>query len=166
MSLAERGELDAAEAVGREFASNIDPAAVQHVQALRRRRYVHGAAVAALGVALGIAVNSLFRGRRMLRAALDAVRRIGVLITVFLAYAGLMGGYVASTYENSNPLPFVLFAAFLLPLVAMFRMWSVVGSASLAARAGRGVAAAAATFALGFLVVEQVNPIFLEGFGL
>jgi hypothetical protein len=45
-------------------------------------------------------------------------------------------------------------------------MWSAVGSQRAVARVGRGVAAVAATIAVGFLVVERVNPAYLEGFGL
>jgi hypothetical protein len=166
MTLADDGDLDAADAAGREFAGNIDPAAIKHAQAVRRRGHVHVAALGVLGVALGIAVLSLVAAYRLLPGALRAVRRIAHAVTFFLLYAGLLGGYLASIYENGRPLPFVLFAGFMLPLAVVFRMWSAVGSPRLAARAGRGLAAAAATLAVGFLVVEHVNPAYLEGFGL
>jgi hypothetical protein len=166
MSLAEAGDFDAADAAGREFAKNIDPGAVKHVAAVRRRRHVHVAAWAALGVALGFALLSLLAARRGIPGAVRAVRRLAPVISFFLVYAGLFGGYLASSYENSTPLPFFLFAGFMLPLVVIFRLWSAVGSARLVARTGRGAAAVAATLALGFLVVEQVNPAYLEGFGL
>jgi hypothetical protein len=54
----------------------------------------------------------------------------------------------------------------MLPLLVMFRVWSAVGSPHVAARAGRAFAAVTATMALGFLVVEHVNPSYLDGFGL
>jgi hypothetical protein len=41
-----------------------------------------------------------------------------------------------------------------------------VGSRAVLARFGRGLAAVAATIAVGFLVVEHVNVTYLEGFGL
>jgi hypothetical protein len=166
ITLADEGDFDAAEAAAREFARNIDPAAPRHVQTARRRRYVHLGAIGVLGVALGLAALSLVAGRRLLARALGAVRRIVPLVAVFFLYMGLAGGYLASSYENGSAMPFVLFAAFMLPLAVLFRMWSAVGSSRLPARVGRGVAAVAATFALGFLVVELVNPTYLEGFGL
>jgi hypothetical protein len=166
MTLADDGDCDAADAAGREFAKNIDPAAIKHVSAVRRRSHVHLWALGALGVSLGIAVLSLLAAHRLLRGALLAVRRIAPLLMVFFVYSGLVGGYLASCYENSSSLPFLLFAVFMLPLVAIFRMWSAVGSPRRAARVGRAVAAVSATFALGFLVVERVNPSYLQGFGM
>jgi hypothetical protein len=166
MTLADAGDFDAADAAGREFAKNIDPLAIKHAQAVRRRSHVHVVALGALGVALGTAILSVAAAHRLLEGALRAVRRVAPMIAFFFVYAGLLGGYLASSYENSSSLPFVLFAAFMLPLVAIFRVWSAVGSPRFTARAGRGVMAVAATIALGFLVVERINPIYLEGFGL
>jgi hypothetical protein len=166
MTLADAGDFDAADAAGREFAKNIDPGAVKHARAVRLRSHVHVAALGALGVAIGIAVLSLVAAHRLLTGAFGAVRRIAPVVTFFFLYAGLFGGYVASTYENGSPLPFVLFAGLMLPLVVLFRMWSAVGSPRLPARVGRGVAAVIASLAVGFLVVEHVNPAYLEGFGL
>jgi hypothetical protein len=166
MTLADDGDFDGADAAAREFASNIDLLAVKHARAVRRRSHVHVAGLGALVIALGIAGRSLVAARRSLSGALRAVRRIAPVIVCFLLYAGLAGGCLASSYENSSSLPFVWFAAFMLPLVVVFRMWSAVGSPSLAARVGRGLAAVAATLAVGFLVVEHVNPAYLDGFGL
>jgi hypothetical protein len=166
MTLADDGEFDAADAAGQEFAKNIDSGAIKHAKAVRRRSHVHVAAMGALGVALGIAVLSLVAAHRLLAGALRSVRGIAPVVTFFLLYTGLVGGYLASRYENSSSLPFVLFAAFMLPLVAIFRAWSAVGSPRLAARTGRALAAVASTLALAFLVVEHINPTFLEGFGL
>jgi hypothetical protein len=166
MNLADHGDFDAADAAGREFAKNVDPAAIRHARAVRRRGHVHAAALGALGVALGIAALSLAAAHRMLTGALGAVRRSAPVIAFFVIYAGLVGGYLASSYENSSSLPFLVFAAFMLPLLVIFRVWSAVGSPRPAARIGRGIMAVAATLALGFLVVEQINPTYLEGFGL
>ncbi len=88
------------------------------------------------------------------------------VLLFFMVYSGLVGGYLASSYENSSSVPFLLFATFMLPLVVILRVWSAVGSPRLTSRVGRGVAAVAATLALGFLVVEQVNPTYLDGLGL
>jgi hypothetical protein len=166
MTLADRGQLEAAAAAGREFASNIDPKAVQHVEGLRRRRHVHLGAVVAVGIALGAALWSVLRARGSWRGALRAARAVAPLASFFLFHVALVGGYLASIYENSNPMPFVLFAALMLPTIVIARMWSAVGSTTPAARVCRGILSVMATFAIGFLVVEQVNPVFLEGFGL
>jgi hypothetical protein len=166
MTLADAGEFDAADAAGREFAKNIDPASIKHVAAVRRRAHVHVVALGVLAVALGLAVLSLVAARRLLAAALRAAGAIARLVAFFLLYAGLAGGYLASSYENGSPLPFMLFAGLMLPLVLLLRMWSAVGSPRLAARIGRALAAVGATLAVGFLVVEHVNPAYLEGFGL
>lgn len=166
MGLADAGDFEAAEAAAREFAHNIDPQAIKHVRAVRRRGHVHVAAVGALGVALGFLVTSLVARRRSIMGALPTVRRIAPIVVFFFGYAGAVGGYLATTYENGSANPFLLFAAAMIPFAMILRVWSAVGSPHLAARAFRGVAAVAATLAVGFLVVEQVNPRFLEGFGL
>jgi hypothetical protein len=166
MTLADAGDFDAADAAGREFARNIDPAAVQHAKAVRLRSRVHVVALAALGAVLGIAVLSLVAAHRRVRGAIPALRRMAPTVTFFLVDAGLVGGYLASSYENGSPVPFVSFAALMLPLLALFRVWSAVGSPRVAARVGRALAAVAATVALAFLLVERINPSYLEGFGL
>jgi hypothetical protein len=166
ISLADQGDIDGADAAGRTFAKNIEPRALKHAQAVRLRRHVHVVAALGLGVVLGIALLSIGLGRGLLPEAVRALRRIAPAVAFFLVNAALVGGYLASSYENGSPVPFLWFAVLMIPLLATFRTWSAVGSPGLAARAGRGAAAVAATLALGFLVVEQVNPAYLEGFGL
>jgi hypothetical protein len=166
MTLADEGDLDAADAMGRAFAKNIDPAAIKYAQAVRRRSHVHVVALGLLGVALAIALSSLALAHRLLTGAFESVRSIAPVFAFFLINVGLLGAYLASSYENSSGLPFVLFAALMLPLLILFRAWSAVGSGHVTARLGRGALAAVATIALGFLVVEHVNPAYLEAFGL
>jgi len=166
MTLADEGDLDAADAMGRAFAKNIDPAAIKYAQAVRRRSHVHVVALGLLGVALAIALSSLALAHRLLTGAFESVRSIAPVFAFFLIDVGLVGAYLASSYENSSGLPFVLFAALMLPLLILFRAWSAVGSGHVTARLGRGALAAVATIALGFLVVEHVNPAYLEAFGL
>ncbi len=166
MGLADAGDFEAAEAAAAEFARNIDPQAIKHVRAVRRRGHVHVAALGALGVALGLLVTSLVARRRSVIGALPSVRRMVPVVLFFFGYAGAVGGYLATTYENGSASPFLLFAAVMMPFAMILQVWNAVGSPRLAARASRGIAAVAATLALGFLVVEQVNPSFLEGFGL
>jgi hypothetical protein len=166
MTLADEGDVDGADAAARELAGNIDIFAVKHARAVRRRGRAHAVSVGALGVALVIAGGSLIAARRSLPAAVKALRAVAPVVVIFLLFVGLAGGVLASSYENGSALPFVLFAAFMLPLVVIFRMWSAVGSPSRRARALRGLAAVVATLAVGFLVVEHVNPSYLDGFGL
>jgi hypothetical protein len=164
--LADARDFAAAEEAARVFADNIDPRAVEHVRAVRRRGHVHLAALGALGVVFAFLVTSLVARRRSVIGALATVRPIAPVILVFFGYAGVVGGYLATTYENGSADPFLLFAAVMIPFAMILRVWGAVGSARLAARASRGAFAVAATLAVGFLVVEQVNPSFLENFGL
>jgi hypothetical protein len=166
IALADAGDLDAADDAARAFAKNIDPLAVKHAKAVRRRSGVNVASLAVLGVALGVALLGVVSGGGASPRALAAVGRAAPFLAVYLAWVGLVGGYLASTYENGSPAPFLLFALVMGPLVVLLRVWSAVGSRSLAARVGRGVTAAVATFAVAFLVVEHVNVSYLEGFGL
>ncbi len=166
IALADAGDFDAADAAAMEFARTIDPAAAKHARAVRRRSKGDVVALASLAAALGVAVVSLVAARRSLAKALGTTRRVATPVALFLLYSGVIGGYLASSYENGSSLPFVLFAGFMLPLVVIFRTWGVVGSPRVAARAARAFAAVAATLALAFLVVEHVNPAYLEGFGL
>jgi hypothetical protein len=166
IAIADDGDLDAADAAAREYAKNIDPGAIQHVRALRRRRLIHLAAFVALTVTLGLAVRAFVTAYRRLPGALVAIRRVAPAVTFFVVHLGLLGGYMASNYENGSPLPFVLFGALLLPLLLILRAWSSLGSARFAARLGRGCAAIAATLGLAFVVVEQTSPLFLEAVGL
>ena len=165
-TLADAGDLDAADAAGREFVKNIDPLAIKHAEAVRRRGHAHVVARISLGVALGIAALSLARARALLANAVLAVRRLGAVFLFFFLYSGIVGGYLASRYENGSPLPFLVFAAFMLPVAMLFRAWSAIGSPSLVARAGRVGLAVTATLATGFLVLEQVNPAYLAGVGM
>ncbi len=166
MTLADEGDLDAADAMARTFAKNIDPAAIKYASAVRRRARVHVVALGLLSVVLAIVVSSLVIARRRLPRALRSVRRIAPVFAFFLGNLGLLGAYLASSYENSSGLPFIVFGALMLPLLILFRLWSAIGSSSLAARLGRAGLAAVASVALGFLAVEQVNPLYLGAFGL
>lgn len=166
ITLADEGRFDDADVAGREFAKSIDSRTIKRIQAARRRSHVHVIALGTLALALGAAAMHLVRAHRRVSGAIVSVRPVAPLVAVFLLYAGGVGGYLASSYENGSAMPFVLFAAFMLPLVALLRVWSAVGSTRRAARVGRAIAAVASTFALAFLVVEHVNPAFLEGFGL
>lgn len=166
VGLADAGDFEAAEAAAHVFAHNIDPQAIEHVRAVRRRGRVHVAAVGALAVALGLLLTTLVARRRAILGALPTVRGVAPLVVFFFGYAGAVGGYVATSYENGSAAPFLLFAAVMVPFAMMLRVWSAVGSPRPAARALRGVAAVAGTLAVGFLVVERVNPTFLQNFNL
>ena len=88
MGLADAGDFEAAEAAVREFAQNIDPLAIKHVRAVRRRGHVHVAALGALGVALGFLLTSLVARRRSVMQALPTVRPIAPVIVFFFALRG------------------------------------------------------------------------------
>jgi hypothetical protein len=163
--LADGDDFAAADAAASAFSKNIDPVAVTHVRAVRRRRKVHVGALVALGLAFAMAGVALLTSRAR-EKALGAVRSGAPAMAGFCAYAGIGGGAMASRFENGDPFPFLLFALLLLPLTALLRAWGAVGSPRIAARVARGAAAGAAALALAFLVIEQINPSFLGGFGL
>lgn len=165
-ALADDGKFDEAEAAAREFADNIDPQAIKHVRAVRRRGRVHVIALGALGVTLALLLVSLLARWRSLTRALPTLRRAAPVVVFFFAFAGAVGGYLATRYENGSAEPFLIFSGVMIPFAMMLRAWSFVGSARLPARVARGVAALAGTVAIGFLVVEVVNPSFLQSFGL
>lgn len=164
--LADGGDFDSADAAAKEFERDIDPGAIKYAHAVRRRSGVHTVALVAVAAVSGIALVSVARAGRRIKSAWPAARRALPVVGFFFAYAAIVGGFLASSYENSSAVPFWLFASLMGPLALGLRLWGALGSPRVEARIGRAVAAVAVTVAVGFLVVEHVNPSYLEGFGL
>ncbi len=51
-------------------------------------------------------------------------------------------------------------------MIVRFEPWGAVGSEGAAPRAGRALLCAASVLAAAFLLLDLVNPTYLEGFGL
>jgi hypothetical protein len=160
-----RGEA-AAEATSQ--ASRLDPHFVKQTRALLRRRTVRDVAIAELGGFAALAALALVRAFRhgALGEARAAIRRLAPIAAAFAVYLAGVGGLLASQYESGRAAPFVHLALAVLPLLLIARAWGSVGSTRWAARAGRAALCAVSVFAAAFVLLDAVNPTYLEGFGL
>ena len=167
-ALANQGRLDDARADARAHAKQLDPQFVRQTERLVRRRTMRRAAFALFGVFVGGACGALLRAR--VRGALShaarAVREMAPLALGFAAFVGCAGGALASQYETGRALPFLLFGLGVLPFVLLARAWAAVGSPRASARIGRAALCAASVFAMAFVLLEAVDPAYLDGFGL
>jgi hypothetical protein len=143
------------------------PLAARVRRLVRRRiaRWAASAAIALLALTAGVACIGAAR-RRALSQAARAVVGVAPAALGVAAYAAVVGGALATTYEGGRGAPFVALGAAVLPLALLARAWSAVGSNGRAARLARAAVCGAATIAAGFLVLEGIDPTYLEGFGL
>ena len=167
-ALAGQGRVDDAADDARAHANVLDPQFVRQTERLVRRRTTRRAAFALLGVFVGSACGALVRARvrGALSHAVRAVREMAPLALGFAAFVGCAGGALASQYETGRALPFILFGLGVLPLVLLARAWAAVGSTRASARIGRAALCAASVLAVAFVLLEAVNPAYLDGFGL
>ncbi|HEY8041528.1 MAG TPA: hypothetical protein VIF15_17095 [Polyangiaceae bacterium] len=167
-ALVAAGHVDQAAAEARARANRLDPRFAQQVQRLIVRRAVRRIALGVLAVFAALVVLGLARAqrRRTLGQAWQAVRPLVPVSLLFVAFTALGGGYLASRYESGNAEPFLLLGAATLPLVLVARAWSAVGSQSAGPRAARAALCGATVVAAAFVLLEAVNPAYLEGFGL
>ena len=167
-AMAQDGQIDLAVTTARELRSRLDPAFVTSIERQVRRRTLHRLAVgdlAALGAVAAIAIV-LAKRRSRLDAVKNALRTSVPMALVFAAYIALAGGFLASSYEAGNAKPFLVFGVAVVPILLAARAWGAAGSPSSVARAGRAIACATATIAAAFIVLEHLDPAYLEGFGL
>ncbi len=148
----------------REVAASVaDPTLSKRVAVAAKRGRMHTGAIVVLGAFTGFAVVAIARGRSRLGAA----RRFVPWALALVAWLGGVGGLLASRYERGNALPFLAFGALLLPIVLLARAWGVASDgSSRARRAGRALVAASAVLAAAFLLLERIDPRYLDGFGL
>jgi hypothetical protein len=167
-TLVGQGRLDEASAEATSHANRLDPRFVKQTRALVRRRTLRNGALAELGGFAALAGIALFRAFRRgdLGEAGKALRRLGPVAVAFAVYLAAAGGLLASQYESGNAAPFALLAVAVLPLLVIARAWGSVGSTLRGARAGRAVLCAVSVFAAAFVLLDAVNPSYLEGFGL
>ncbi len=165
-ALVDQGRIDEAMAEVTTRAVRFDPKYVTQVRHLGRRRAVGRAAVGVLAIFGVMAAAALARGWRRLVEAGRAVRTVTPTAAVFVAFAAGGGGLLASEYETGNAAPFLMLGAGIMPLVVVTRAWSALGSQSTPARVARATLCAAAVMATSFVLLESLNPQYLEGFGL
>jgi hypothetical protein len=166
--LVARGRVDEAIAEVAAHPGRLDPKFVQQVKRLRTRRSVALAAEGILAVFVLLATFSLVRAsqRGALGAAWSALRGLLPTAVLFVGFAALGGGLLASQYERGNAGPFLMLGAGVLPLVLIARLWSAVGSQAPVARLARSLLCGATVMAAAFVLLETVTPQYLEGFGL
>jgi hypothetical protein len=167
-ALAAARGIGAAQAEAHAGARLLDPRFVQSIDRLARRRWLLGAAILVLTVFAALAAAALARARRR-RALGEAARAVGGVApgaATFLAFLALAGGGLAARSESGSATPFLLFGAAALPLVLLARAWGAVGSTRRAGRLGRSALCAGAVLAAAFVLLDVVNPAYLEGFGL
>jgi hypothetical protein len=146
----------------------LDQAFVRSVDRLARRRWLRRGAAVVLAAFAALSAVALARAHRR-RSLGEAARALGALAPAaipFLAFVAIAGAVLASRYESGNAWPFLLLGATSLPLVLVARAWGAVGSARPADRFARAVLCAATVLAAAFVLLDMVNPGYLEGFGL
>ncbi len=163
-----RGALEAATADAEAYANRLDPRFVAHVRRLGRRRALR---YAAMGELLLFAVlSALAVVRAVRRSALGdvarALRGFAPVAALFGAYVAGVGGFLASRYDSGSAAPFLWLGAVTVPLVLCARVWSAAGAPNGAARGVRAILSAASVFAAAFILLDAVDPMYLDGFGL
>lgn len=139
------------------------PALLARVRRLERRHWMHFAAIALVGIFALLAAAGTARGRKRLGGEVRAFLPWAV---AFAVYVGATGALLASSFEQGNALPFLAFAASLVPLVLLSRGWGAVGAQTPPARAGRATMSVLAVLAAAFLLLERIDARYLESFGL
>ncbi len=171
-TLARQGRIDDAAEEARAHANRLDPQFVRQTERLVRRRAMRRAALLELGVFAAAAGAALVRARLRGAAgqAVRAVRGLAPVALAFAAYVAGAGGLLASqygkSYETGRATPFLLLGLAVLPLVLLARAWGAVGSTRAAARTGRAILGAASVLSTAFVVLEALDPAYLDGFGL
>jgi hypothetical protein len=138
--------------------------AERKVLRLRRRTPIRLAAIAVLALLVLFAMAAFARPSREL--ALGAVRRLAPMALVFAALASGVGGVLASRYEQTSPYPFTAMGPAIFAIALLARAWSASGSERREARVLRAVVSFAGVFAAAFLMLDRMDPIYLQGFGL
>ena len=162
------GDIDGAVACARAQSKRLEPRYVKTIERLVLRRTLDRIAVIDLALLAVLALISLSLAKRRGRAeALRvALRRAAPIAIAFVAYVTVAGGWLASKYESGNSKPFLVFGGALLPLLFAARAWGASGSPKLAARVGRALLCGSSAMAAAFMVLERIDPAYLDGFGL
>jgi hypothetical protein len=167
-ALVASGRIDDAVAEARSHDTRLDPRFVRGIAKLPLRRSVRRASIAVLALFAALSVLGLVRASRRgaLGTAVSELRKLAPVAAVFIAFIALAGGLLASQYEAGNAQPFLYLGAVVLPLLLLARAWSAVGSQTSSARAGRAALCGASVAAAAFVLLEQIDPQYLQGFGL
>ena len=157
-------DLPSALEIAQRYPKLLEPKAELTIVRLMRRRPLRYAAEADLALLALFALLALAKPGRA--EVIRAVRRIAPMALVFAAVACFCAGYLASRYEQTSPYPFTAMFPVMLAVALLSRAWSAGGSPALPARAVRAVASFAGVFAAAFLMLDRMDAIYLQGFGL
>jgi hypothetical protein len=150
------------------MATRLDPKLVRRTEKLRLRKMAHVAAIVDLATTaiLVAAAIVLARRRGELGAVVRTLKASWPVALAFAAVVAIAGGALASSYESGNAAPFRAVGVALLPVLLAARAWGAAGSTGRVARASRALVCASATLACAFVVLETIDPTYLDGFGL
>lgn len=156
-----RGQTDRALEVARQTE---DPSLANRLVRVARRNVLRRMSLGILAIVVVLAAIGLRKkeARTRARSAMRESARPIVLFSIVLA----MGGILAASYEHGTATPFVALALAIAIIAFLARAWSAIGSPRVHARALRSTACALAVVAAGFLVLDRMGAMFLEGFGL
>jgi hypothetical protein len=163
-----RDELSRAEDIVERAGTNIDAQSAREVRRLVRRRKVHIASIAAIGLAVAGTVLAIVRAARggRLRTIVSRTRAVWKLIAGYAAYVALAGALLANGYEHGTGRPFLIFGGVLAPLLFLARAWGAAGAPTRAARTGRAMLCFASALGAAFLVLEGIDSSYLRSLGL
>lgn len=162
----ERGDISEALRDAAPRRTLVEPHLLAKVERLARRRNVRGGALAL--VALAVAATSL----AFLRSSSDVRRRLKTevrrTLPLVIAFAGTLalGGGLAKAYQPAAGIPFIALGVVIVPLLLLARGWAMMGAPQASHRWARSLTCGAAVFAVTFLLLEGLQPAYLEGFGL
>jgi hypothetical protein len=162
------GDLDGARETSQAIARWLDPKVARSVTVARRRQWLRRVSTVDLAAFLALALLAVGRAVKGGQTAgvLRALRVGAGLGLVFAAYLAAVGGVLASSYETGNAAPFLFLGVLVLPIALIARAWGAAGSTSRLARSVRSLVCASAVVAAAFLLLEALNPLYLEGFHL
>jgi hypothetical protein len=163
-----QGDLEGAARRGAELGTMLEPKVLAGVRQAIRRKRAHRAATAVLTLLGGLALASVVRAatRKALAPVAGALWRMIPLAAVYAAYAAVVGGLLASSYESGNAAPFLALGFAILIIACVSRAWSAAGSPRPVARILRALLCASSVVAAGFLILERIDISYLQGFGL
>jgi hypothetical protein len=167
-----RGALNEASAEAHAHAVRLDPRFVARVDKLVRRQALFYVALCEIALFLALTLGALARAVRRasdgirLQRLRGSLRGLGPIAAGFGAYIALVGGALASRYESGNAAPFLALGAVTVPLVLCAHVWNAVGRGNALARAARAVLSGVSVVAAAFVLLDVVNPTYLDGFGL
>lgn len=167
-----RGALGEARQEAHAHAARLDPRFVARVDKLVRRRVLFYVALGEVALFVALTAGAWLRAARRSNGGLrmqrlrTSLRGLGPIAAGFGAYVALVGGALASHYESGNAAPFLALGAVTVPLVLCAHVWNAFGEGDALSRAGRAMLSCVSVIAAAFVLLDVVNPTYLDGFGL